>query len=154
MLTDIHPFLTELNSLSIGQTQFAPNRRTSGNKKAKTRVQAPHNLFIISSVMFSSTLRKPFFRVPSTIDFRHISHSATVAAVAHDLQPAQTPSAPHGPVSSATQQRGEEFWRRVPVFEDVAASEFLSYQWSVSSPQTFSSKSQQSLADPSPSLSR
>ncbi|KAJ4394147.1 hypothetical protein N0V93_003364 [Gnomoniopsis smithogilvyi] len=81
--------------------------------------------------MFSSTLRKPFFRVPSTIDFRHISHSATVAAVAHDLQPAQTPSAPHGPVSSATQQRGEEFWRRVPVFEDVAASEFLSYQWSI-----------------------
>ncbi|KAJ4424812.1 hypothetical protein N0V82_000531 [Gnomoniopsis sp. IMI 355080] len=93
-------------------------------------MRTSRSLKIFSSVMSPSALRRPIFRVSSGVTCRHISQSATVAAVAHEIQPTQTPFARHGPVAPAS-QRGEEFWRRVSVFKNVAASEFLSYQWSI-----------------------
>lgn len=36
------------------------------------------------------------------------------------------------PVAAAIQQNGDEFWRQVPLWENVSAGEFLSYRWSVS----------------------
>lgn len=126
--------------LRAGASSIVPHRK-KGKKKKKNkngRVRNCWSLKILSSVMSSSALRRPIFRLSSSVT-RHISQSATVAAVAHDIQPAQTPFAQHGSVAPAT-QRGEEFWRRVPVFENVAGSEFLSYKWSVSSNQTLLSR--------------
>lgn len=56
---------------------------------------------------------------------------------AEDIPPtfAQTPA--HGAVSTvrpvaAAMLQGDEFWRRVPLWENVSAADFLSYRWSVS----------------------
>ncbi len=36
------------------------------------------------------------------------------------------------PVSTALFQNQDEFWRKIPVWRDVSAKEFLSYSWTVS----------------------
>lgn len=36
------------------------------------------------------------------------------------------------PVTTAMPQNRDEFWRKVPVWENVSAGDFLSYRWSVS----------------------
>ncbi len=38
------------------------------------------------------------------------------------------------PVATTLPQNQDEFWRKVPVWSDVSAKEFLSYSWSVSPP--------------------
>lgn len=37
----------------------------------------------------------------------------------------------HLPVAAQGPER-DEFWRRIPIWQDVSANEFLSYRWSVS----------------------
>jgi lysine 2,3-aminomutase len=49
---------------------------------------------------------------------------------AHEPKPLMTPR----PVASALPQNQDEFWRKVPVWSDVSAKEFLSYSWSVCPP--------------------
>ncbi len=39
------------------------------------------------------------------------------------------------PVATALPQNQDEFWRKVPVWSDVSAKEFLSYSWSVGTPE-------------------
>jgi lysine 2,3-aminomutase len=39
---------------------------------------------------------------------------------------------PVHPVATALPQDRDEFWRKVPLWRDVSAKEFLSYSWSVS----------------------
>ena len=39
------------------------------------------------------------------------------------------------PVTTNVPQNQDEFWRKVPVWSDVSAKEFLSYSWSVSPPE-------------------
>lgn len=94
--------------------------------------------------MLSRTLRKPISGVASSINLRPISQSAAVAALAHDIQPAQTSFAQHETALTA-KKRGEEFWRRVPIYENVASNDFLSYKWSVSNGQASSSCSNRVL---------
>lgn len=38
------------------------------------------------------------------------------------------------PVATAVSQNRDEFWRKVPLWENVSAGDFLSYRWSVSHP--------------------
>lgn len=47
----------------------------------------------------------------------------------HEPTPLTTPR----PVATAVPQNQDEFWRKVPVWSNVSAKEFLSYSWSVSS---------------------
>ena len=54
---------------------------------------------------------------PANHPAQSVADSATTSASAADLPPVG---------------QHDEFWRKVPVWEDVSASEFLSYRWGVS----------------------
>lgn len=54
----------------------------------------------------------------------------------HGPTPLMTPR----PVASALPQNQDEFWRKIPVWRDVSAKEFLSYSWSVCGPWFESAK--------------
>ena len=59
----------------------------------------------------------------------------SVIPAARERPPSASASASAHPVSTALFQNQEEFWRKVPVWRDVSAREFLSYSWTVSGPQ-------------------
>lgn len=77
--------------------------------------------------MLSSVFRRPLLRAPASALSYQTTRNATVSAVAHDLQQFNR-------VHHDNLQR-DEFWRKVPAYENVAAADFLSYRWSVSTSQ-------------------
>lgn len=76
--------------------------------------------------MLSSLLRRPLIRVPTTTLPYQTTRNAVVSAVPHNVQ--ETHFDRHGPNAP----RRDEFWRRVPAYENVSTGDFLSYRWSVS----------------------
>lgn len=45
--------------------------------------------------------------------------------------PARETASTVRPVATAVRQNSDEFWRKVPLWENVSAEDFLSYRWSV-----------------------
>jgi len=64
---------------------------------------------------------------------------APPAIVSHEVVDESSEQAIPKPVTdSALSGSRDEFWRKVPLWKDVSAAEFLSYRWSVSSSRPYS----------------
>lgn len=80
--------------------------------------------------MLSGALRRPVFRAPTRTLSYQITRNAVVSAVAHSIQ--ETHFQRQGPNAPLR----DEFWRRVPAYENVSSGDFLSYRWGVSTSQS------------------
>ncbi|KAK5654966.1 hypothetical protein OQA88_6724 [Cercophora sp. LCS_1] len=75
--------------------------------------------------------------IASVLD--NLSISPAPSPVSRHMFPPSPPRAPEAeintglcPVSGANTEDRDEFWRKVPVWKDVSAEQFLSYHWGVS----------------------
>ena len=66
-----------------------------------------------------------------TASLPRMAQAGLAESLAADDVPYSPPAHVAPPVASPA-SLGDEFWRKVPVWEHVDASEFLSYRWSVS----------------------
>lgn len=131
-------------NLDLGYSSTSSARLTQALKKSTQNLDITSTLEAMANpAMLTRAVRRPLSRWALT----SISSSQPKrgAAVLAGLQSTPMDDGSHGqqqlvhnpfashyhPVATPMLWR-DEFWRRVPVFKDVSAGEFISYRWSVS----------------------
>ena len=133
--TSIFPLLNMLSKL------FRPGRLAAGASISSKPLSARSVGSLPPRQAQVSNVGKAINRASAPSFFNHLPRASSPTPTKNEeyklptpfrdgLRPESTVGA--NPVASAIPRNRDEFWRKVPVWQDVSAADFLSYRWSVS----------------------